>query len=72
MNPEPAFHSIVCEEIIDYKKHSMSLLKYCSPFPLATGIKRLCLSPLDLNFLMLMIIVVKKGTWLCQLLSSIT
>lgn len=35
MNPEPAFHSIVCEEITDFKKLSRSLFKYPlhSPHP---------------------------------------
>lgn len=49
MNPEPAFHSNVYEEIIDYKKLFISVFKYLPPLPLATGINKLLyLSWLDL------------------------
>ena len=42
MNPEPAFHSTVCEEIPDFKKLSRSLFKYhCPPLTLATEVNKL-------------------------------
>lgn len=61
MNPEPAFHSNVCEEIIACKISYISLFKYLPPLLLATGISKvLCLSQLDLNSSILMIVVLKK------------
>ena len=61
MNPEPAFHSNVCEEIIACKISYISLFKYLPPLLLATGISKvLCLSQLDLNSSILMIVVKLK------------
>ena len=61
MISEPAFHSNVSKEIIDYKKFSISLFKHLSPLPLAIGVnKLLSLSQLDLNSLVLSIVILKK------------
>lgn len=60
MNPEPAFHSNVYEEIIACKNFFISVFKYHPSLLLATEISKvLCLSQLDLNSPILMIVVLK-------------
>lgn len=58
MNPEPAFHSNVCEEIIACKNFFISVFKYHPSLFLTTGISKV-LCQLDLNSPILMIVVLK-------------
>lgn len=54
------------------QKHSMPLLKHCSPLPLAAGAKNTVPVTVRFEFPNVNDCCLKKGTQHCQLLSSIT